>query len=66
MTLPSTLALEKLTNPFLRTTETSVKQKADERNGQRNGTPSEVFCGLESLERQVLRTPSADTKILNG
>lgn len=44
MTLPSTLALEKLTNPFLRTAETSVKQKADERNGQRNQTPSEVFA----------------------
>ncbi|MBT2297742.1 hydroxyacylglutathione hydrolase [Pseudomonas fluorescens] len=48
MTLPSTLALEKLTNPFLRTTETSVKQKADERNGQRNETPSEVFAALRA------------------
>ncbi|NUT89215.1 hydroxyacylglutathione hydrolase [Pseudomonas corrugata] len=48
MTLPSTLALEKLTNPFLRTAETSVKQKADERNGQRNGTPSEVFAALRA------------------
>ncbi|MBD0701648.1 MULTISPECIES: hydroxyacylglutathione hydrolase [unclassified Pseudomonas] len=48
MTLPSTLALEKLTNPFLRTAETSVKQKADERNGQRNQTPSEVFAALRT------------------
>ena len=48
MTLPSTLALEKLTNPFLRTAETSVKQKADERNGQRNQTPSEVFAALRA------------------
>ncbi|MCL6702466.1 hydroxyacylglutathione hydrolase [Pseudomonas sp. T1.Ur] len=48
MTLPSTLALEKLTNPFLRTSETSVKQKADERNGQRNQTPSEVFAALRA------------------
>ena len=48
MTLPSTLALEKLTNPFLRTAETLVKQKADERNGQRNGTPSEVFAALRA------------------
>lgn len=48
MTLPSTLALEKLTNPFLRTTETSVKQKADERSGQRNQTPSEVFAALRA------------------
>lgn len=48
MTLPSTLALEKLTNPFLRTAETSVKQKADERSGQRNQTPSEVFAALRA------------------
>ena len=48
MTLPSTLALEKLTNPFLRTAETSVKQKADERNGQPNETPSEVFAALRA------------------
>jgi len=48
ITLPSTLALEKLTNPFLRATETSVKQKADERNGQRNQTPSEVFAALRA------------------
>ncbi|MBT2340020.1 MULTISPECIES: hydroxyacylglutathione hydrolase [Pseudomonas] len=48
MTLPSTLALEKLTNPFLRTAETSVKQKADERNGQRNQTASEVFAALRA------------------
>lgn len=48
ITLPSTLALEKLTNPFLRTAETSVKQKADQRNGQRNQTPSEVFAALRA------------------
>ncbi|MFW9268975.1 hydroxyacylglutathione hydrolase [Pseudomonas sp. D2-30] len=48
ITLPSTLALEKLTNPFLRTAETSVKQKADERNGQPNQTASEVFAALRA------------------
>ncbi|MDO7899000.1 hydroxyacylglutathione hydrolase [Pseudomonas citrulli] len=48
ITLPSTLALEKRTNPFLRTAETSVKQKADERSGQRNQTPSEVFAALRA------------------
>ena len=48
ITLPSTLALEKLTNPFLRTAETSVKQKADERSGQRNQTPSKVFAALRA------------------
>ncbi|MDD0974899.1 hydroxyacylglutathione hydrolase [Pseudomonas fontis] len=48
ITLPSNLALEKLTNPFLRTTETSVKEKADERTGRQNPTPSAVFAGLRA------------------
>lgn len=48
MTLPSTLALERLTNPFLRTGETSVKQKADERNGQDNPSQSAVFAALRA------------------
>ncbi len=48
MTLPSTLALEKLTNPFLRTAETSVKQKADERNGMDNPSQSAVFAALRA------------------
>ncbi|WP_347905874.1 hydroxyacylglutathione hydrolase [Pseudomonas purpurea] len=48
MTLPSTLALEKLTNPFLRTGETSVKEKVDERNGVDNRAPSEVFAALRA------------------
>ncbi|KAA0942750.1 hydroxyacylglutathione hydrolase [Pseudomonas sp. ANT_H14] len=48
MTLPSTLALEKLTNPFLRTSETSVKEKADERNGLDNRSGSAVFASLRS------------------
>ncbi|MFC6338221.1 hydroxyacylglutathione hydrolase [Pseudomonas sp. CCM 7891] len=48
MTLPSTLALEKLTNPFLRTAETSVKEKADERNGRNNQSGSDVFASLRS------------------
>ncbi|KAB0495179.1 hydroxyacylglutathione hydrolase [Pseudomonas vancouverensis] len=48
MTLPTTLALEKLTNPFLRTGETSVKQKADERTGTDNRAPSAVFAALRA------------------
>lgn len=48
MTLPSTLALEKLTNPFLRTGEILVKQKVDERNGAQNRAPSEVFAALRA------------------
>lgn len=48
MTLPSTLALEKLTNPFLRTGETSVKQKADERSGSDNPASDMVFATLRA------------------
>ena len=48
MTLPSNLALEKRTNPFLRTAETSVKQKADERNGRDNRSGAEVFASLRA------------------
>jgi hydroxyacylglutathione hydrolase len=48
MTLPSTLALEKLTNPFLRVDETSVKEKVDERNGTQNRAPSTVFAALRA------------------
>ncbi|MEE1866638.1 hydroxyacylglutathione hydrolase [Pseudomonas auratipiscis] len=48
ITLPSTLALERLTNPFLRTTETSVKEKLDERSTLINPTPSAVFAGLRA------------------
>ena len=48
MTLPSTLALEKLTNPFLRSGETSVKEKADERTGTDNSAPDMVFAALRA------------------
>jgi len=46
ISLPSNLALELKTNPFLRAGETSVKEKADERNGLDNPSPSEVFAAL--------------------
>ncbi|MHC8306044.1 hydroxyacylglutathione hydrolase [Pseudomonas sp. PB3P13] len=48
ITLPSNLALEKLTNPFLRTGETSVKEKVDERTGTSNRVPSAVFAALRA------------------
>ncbi|MNW21957.1 Hydroxyacylglutathione hydrolase [compost metagenome] len=48
MTLPSTLALEKLTNPFLRVSETSVKEKMDERTGSDNLAPDMVFAALRA------------------
>lgn len=46
--LPSTLAVERQTNPFLRTAETSVKQKADERNGTPCSSAAEVFRVLRA------------------
>ncbi|WP_223505286.1 hydroxyacylglutathione hydrolase [Pseudomonas sp. GL-RE-29] len=48
ITLPSTIALEKRTNPFLRTRETSVKEKADERTGTDNSAPDIVFAALRA------------------
>ena len=48
ISLPSTLALEKRTNPFLRTHETSVKEKADERSGKQNTSQSAVFACLRA------------------
>ncbi|WP_437883387.1 hydroxyacylglutathione hydrolase [Pseudomonas sp. LRF_L74] len=46
ISLPSTLALEKATNPFLRCDETSIKEKIDEREGRRERTAQEVFAAL--------------------
>ncbi|WP_166359453.1 hydroxyacylglutathione hydrolase [Pseudomonas akapageensis] len=48
ITLPSNLALEKATNPFLRTGETSVKEKVDERTDRSNPDPTSVFAGLRA------------------
>ncbi|WP_337160205.1 hydroxyacylglutathione hydrolase [Pseudomonas putida] len=48
ISLPSTIGLELLTNPFLRTAETSVKQKADEWKGHSNASQASVFAALRS------------------
>ncbi|EJT82676.1 hydroxyacylglutathione hydrolase [Pseudomonas putida S11] len=56
ITLPSTIGLERLTNPFLRTSETLVKQKADEWKGHSNPSHVAVFCCLEVLEGHLLIT----------
>jgi hydroxyacylglutathione hydrolase len=48
ISLPSTLALERATNPFLRSAETSIKEKIDQRDGARNRSPSGVFAGLRA------------------
>ncbi|NQD95382.1 hydroxyacylglutathione hydrolase, partial [Pseudomonas sp. CrR25] len=46
--LPSNLALERATNPFLRSAEAAVKAKIDERDGPRTRTASEVFAELRA------------------
>ncbi|MBK5005656.1 hydroxyacylglutathione hydrolase [Pseudomonas sp. S32] len=52
ITLPSTIGLERRTNPFLRTSETLVKQKADEWKGHSNTTHVAVFAALRSWKDQ--------------
>ena len=46
ISLPSNLALELRTNPFLRVGETSVKEKVDEWSALDNQSPTAVFASL--------------------
>jgi len=48
ITLPSSIGLERQTNPFLRVHEASVKEKADERTGHANPSPDTVFAALRA------------------
>ncbi|MFS2156995.1 hydroxyacylglutathione hydrolase [Pseudomonas sp. Pseusp122] len=48
ISLPSTIEMELRTNPFIRTHETSVKEKADERSGTDNTSPSAIFASLRA------------------
>ncbi|WP_455925725.1 hydroxyacylglutathione hydrolase [Pseudomonas putida] len=48
ITLPSSIGLERLTNPFLRVSEATVKEKADERTGAVNPSPEAVFAALRA------------------
>ncbi|MBD9678780.1 hydroxyacylglutathione hydrolase [Pseudomonas sp. PDM18] len=52
ISLPSSIALERATNPFLRVSETSVKKVADERSGQQIRTPEEVFATIRRWKDQ--------------
>lgn len=52
ISLPSSIDLERATNPFLRVSETSVKKIADERNGQEIRTPEEVFATIRRWKDQ--------------
>lgn len=46
ISLPSTIAAEKVTNPFLRCDEISVKEKIDQRSGACERDETEVFAEL--------------------
>ncbi|MBM7062040.1 hydroxyacylglutathione hydrolase [Pseudomonas sp. UL073] len=48
ISLPSTIALEQATNPFLRSQEPAVARQADERSGPLEATPSAVFASLRA------------------
>lgn len=48
ISLPSNLALERLTNPFIRTHESAVKEKADERTGIDNQSSTAIFASLRA------------------
>jgi hydroxyacylglutathione hydrolase len=48
ITLPSSIGLERLTNPFLRVSQPRVKEKADERAGAVNPSPEAVFAALRA------------------
>jgi hydroxyacylglutathione hydrolase len=48
ITLPSTLAAEKATNPFLRVAETSIKEKAEQHTGMQLPSEAAVFKALRA------------------
>ena len=48
ISLPSDLALERKTNPFLRVSQSSVKHKVDERSHVDNRSPEAVFAALRA------------------
>jgi hydroxyacylglutathione hydrolase len=48
ISLPSSIALERATNPFLRSAKPSVSAKIDEREGPANRSPVQVFAALRT------------------
>ena len=48
ISLPSNLALERASNPFLRTESEAVQKKIDEREGPAKRSPSQVFAALRA------------------
>ncbi|MDO9321614.1 MAG: hydroxyacylglutathione hydrolase C-terminal domain-containing protein, partial [Pseudomonas sp.] len=51
-TLPSTLALEHATNPFLRCHESAVKQQIDRRDNCQHASAEAVFASLRAWKNQ--------------
>ena len=51
-TLPSTLALEHATNPFLRCHESAVKQQIDQRDNCQHANAEAVFASLRAWKNQ--------------
>jgi hydroxyacylglutathione hydrolase len=51
-TVPSTLALEKATNPFLRCDNPAVKQSAEQQSGKPLDTPEAVFAALRNWKNR--------------
>ncbi|WP_205617429.1 hydroxyacylglutathione hydrolase [Pelomicrobium methylotrophicum] len=51
-TLPSTIALERATNPFLRCTEPAVQATVAQRHGRRITDPVEVFAALRAWKNE--------------
>lgn len=48
ISLPSTIALERATNPFLRSHEPAVAKRADERSGPLQANPAAAFAALRA------------------
>jgi hydroxyacylglutathione hydrolase len=48
ISLPSSIALERATNPFLRSAQLSVRAKIDEREGPANRSSVQVFTALRT------------------
>lgn len=51
-TLPSTIGLEKATNPFLRVTEPAVVASAAQYAGRKAGTPVDVFAAVRQWKNE--------------
>ena len=56
-TLPSTIALEKATNPFLRCRATAIRTAASNAFPGLEGTEASIFCAIRKLKNNFVSTP---------